>query len=147
LSPTGEFGPLGLKFSVHPSILVNSRVFIPGGERRVNIPPRGQISPLGPGVKLSMALFPSVRTRSSQVTHWMHVCIVCWATFDRIGLCKQSSPMWILGFAQLKSKCLLQNWNASSPENPSALSPRDLNLWRSILKVESMPLCRGQQYT
>jgi hypothetical protein len=58
--------PLGVKFSVCPSILLNSRECSPLG---VNIPPKGQISPLGakftprcechpwgPEVKLRMAL-------------------------------------------------------------------------------------------
>jgi hypothetical protein len=34
LSPRGEICSLGMKFSVHPSILLNSRVFTPGGEQR-----------------------------------------------------------------------------------------------------------------
>jgi hypothetical protein len=59
-----------VKFSVGPSILLNSRECTPlGVNEGVNIPPRGQISPLGakftprgevrpwgPGVKLRMAL-------------------------------------------------------------------------------------------
>jgi hypothetical protein len=46
--PRGEFSPLGVKFSVHPSILLNIRECSPlGVNEGVNIPPRGQISPLG----------------------------------------------------------------------------------------------------
>jgi hypothetical protein len=62
--------PLEVKFSVCPSILLNSRECSPLGVKEgVNIPPRGQISllgakftprgevlPWGPGVKLRMAL-------------------------------------------------------------------------------------------
>jgi hypothetical protein len=40
----GEFCPLRVKFSVRPSILLNSRECSRTG---VNIPPRGQSSPLG----------------------------------------------------------------------------------------------------
>jgi hypothetical protein len=54
LSPRGEFCPLGwsyslgMKFSVCPSILLNSRECSPLGVNvRVNIPPRVQILPLG----------------------------------------------------------------------------------------------------
>jgi hypothetical protein len=47
--PRGEFCPMGVKFSVHPSILLNSRecstLGVNGG---VNTHPRRQISPLGP---------------------------------------------------------------------------------------------------
>jgi hypothetical protein len=63
LSPGGEFCPLGVKlspgvkFSVRPSILLNYRECSPLVlNNGVNIPPRGQISPLG--VKLRMALCP-----------------------------------------------------------------------------------------
>jgi hypothetical protein len=42
--PSGRSYPLGVKFSVRPSSLLNSRDCSPLG---VNIPPRGQISPLG----------------------------------------------------------------------------------------------------
>jgi hypothetical protein len=54
LSPRGEFCPLGVtlspgvKFSVRPSILLNSR--------GVNIPLGDKYQPWGPGVKLRMAL-------------------------------------------------------------------------------------------
>jgi hypothetical protein len=48
LSPRGEFSPLGVKFSVHPSILLNSRESVfPGANKEVNISPSGQILPLG----------------------------------------------------------------------------------------------------
>jgi hypothetical protein len=55
LSPRGEFCPLrvklspGAKFSVCPSILLKIRECSPlgGVNVGVNIPPRGQISPLG----------------------------------------------------------------------------------------------------
>jgi hypothetical protein len=61
---------MGGKFSVYPSILLNIRECSPlGVNEGVNIPPRGQITPLGakftprdkvhpwgPGVKLRMAL-------------------------------------------------------------------------------------------
>jgi hypothetical protein len=67
--PWGLINHLGVKFSVRPSILLNSRVFTPGVNEGVNIHPREQISPLGAkftlrgevlswetGVKLRMAL-------------------------------------------------------------------------------------------
>jgi hypothetical protein len=45
--PWGWSYPLGVKFSVHPSILLNSRECSPLGlNRGVNITPRGQSSPL-----------------------------------------------------------------------------------------------------
>jgi hypothetical protein len=48
LSPRGEFCSLEVKFSVHPSIFLNSRERSPlGVNEGVNIPPRGPISPLG----------------------------------------------------------------------------------------------------
>jgi hypothetical protein len=44
--------PLWVKFFVRPSILLNSRVFsLMGVNEGVNIRPRGQISPLGPGAR------------------------------------------------------------------------------------------------
>jgi hypothetical protein len=47
LSPRGEVIPWGVKFSVCPSILLNSRKCSPlGVNEGVNIPPRGQILPL-----------------------------------------------------------------------------------------------------
>jgi hypothetical protein len=46
--PPGVNCPLGVKFSVCPSILLNSRQCSPRGViEGMNIPPRGQISPLG----------------------------------------------------------------------------------------------------
>jgi hypothetical protein len=48
--PRGLSFPLGVKFSVRPSILLNSRECSslgPGVNEGVNIPPRGQITPLG----------------------------------------------------------------------------------------------------
>jgi hypothetical protein len=47
--PKGQFNPLGVKLSpVCPSILLNSRECSPlGVNEGLNIPPRGQISPLG----------------------------------------------------------------------------------------------------
>jgi hypothetical protein len=46
--PRGEFCPLGVKFSVRPSIFLNSRECSPlGVNEGVNIPLRGHISPLG----------------------------------------------------------------------------------------------------
>jgi hypothetical protein len=58
MSPRGEFCPLGVKFSVHPSILLISRDCSPlGVNERMNISPREQISPLGakfdPGAKFN----------------------------------------------------------------------------------------------
>jgi hypothetical protein len=48
LTPRGEVVPLGVKFSVRPSILLNSRDCSPlGVNEGVNIPPWGQIPPLG----------------------------------------------------------------------------------------------------
>jgi hypothetical protein len=47
LSPGGKVIHWGVKFSVCPSILLNSRVFTPWAERRVNILPKEQISQLG----------------------------------------------------------------------------------------------------
>jgi hypothetical protein len=47
-APRGEFFPLGVKFSVRPSILLNSReCLLLGVNKGVNISCRGQISPLG----------------------------------------------------------------------------------------------------
>jgi hypothetical protein len=53
---------MGVKFSVHPSVSKQQRVFTPRVNEGVNITPRGQIFPLGvkftpwvPGVKLRMA--------------------------------------------------------------------------------------------
>jgi hypothetical protein len=44
----GRSCPLGVKFSVHPSILLNNRECSPlGVNEGVKISPRGQISPLG----------------------------------------------------------------------------------------------------
>jgi hypothetical protein len=66
-SPRGELCPLGVKCSVRPSILLNSRECSPlGVNEGVNISPRGQISPLwargqvktGPEV----TLFPELRS-------------------------------------------------------------------------------------
>jgi hypothetical protein len=46
--PPGGSYPLGVKYSVRPSIILNSRECSPlGVNEGVNIPPRGQISPLG----------------------------------------------------------------------------------------------------
>jgi hypothetical protein len=46
--PRGEFCPLGVKFSVRPSIFLNSRECSSlGANEGVNIPTRGHISPLG----------------------------------------------------------------------------------------------------
>jgi hypothetical protein len=71
LSPRGEFCPPGLKlspgvkYSVCPSILLNSRVFTLGDKYH----PWGPSSPLGvkftlgPGVKLRMALCFSILVR------------------------------------------------------------------------------------
>jgi hypothetical protein len=48
LAPRCELCPLGVKFTVCPSILLNSRECSPlGVNEGVKIPPRGQISPLG----------------------------------------------------------------------------------------------------
>jgi hypothetical protein len=68
LSPRGEFCPLGVKFSVRLSLLLNCKLYVEclslGVNEGVNIPPRGQISPRRPssplGVKLRMALRISV---------------------------------------------------------------------------------------
>jgi hypothetical protein len=58
--PKGWSYPMGVKFSVCPSILLNNRERSPlGVNEGVNIPPRGQNSSLGAGcvcVKLRMAL-------------------------------------------------------------------------------------------
>jgi hypothetical protein len=46
--PQGRSYPLGVKFSVRPSILLNNRECLPlGVNEGVNFTPRGQISPLG----------------------------------------------------------------------------------------------------
>jgi hypothetical protein len=51
--------PLGVKFSVRPSILLNSRECSPWGWTKGWISPRGDtFHPWGPGVKLRMALRP-----------------------------------------------------------------------------------------
>jgi hypothetical protein len=48
LSPGSEVIPWGVKFSVRPSILLNSREYSPlGVNEGVNIPPRDQVRPQG----------------------------------------------------------------------------------------------------
>jgi hypothetical protein len=67
LPPGGELIPWGVKFSVCPSILLKRRKSSPlGVNEGVNIPPRGQSSPLG--LKLRMAL----RTFYSDVCHSLY---------------------------------------------------------------------------
>jgi hypothetical protein len=61
VEPRGELWPLGVKFSVRLSILLNSReCSTPGVNKGVNISfhPWGQVHPRGPGVKLRMAPRP-----------------------------------------------------------------------------------------
>jgi hypothetical protein len=56
--PQGRSYPLRMKFSVRPSILLNGSECSPlGVNKGVNITPRGQLHPWGPGVKFSMALW------------------------------------------------------------------------------------------
>jgi hypothetical protein len=52
--------PLGVKFSVCPSILQNSRECSPLGAK---VTPRGEVIPWGPGVKLRMASGAVARVR------------------------------------------------------------------------------------
>jgi hypothetical protein len=63
LSPEDDFCPLGVKFSVCFTNLLNNRVHSPLGVKKgVNIPlgakftPRGEVIPCEPGVKFRMAL-------------------------------------------------------------------------------------------
>jgi hypothetical protein len=59
LCPYGWSYPLGVKFSVHPFILLNSREYSPLGiNKGVNIPPRGQSSPLGAKFTSRVKLYP-----------------------------------------------------------------------------------------
>jgi hypothetical protein len=53
-------------FSVRPSILLNNKVFTPGGELRGELTPRGQISPLGARgeVKNGPQSFPGLKKTS-----------------------------------------------------------------------------------
>jgi hypothetical protein len=83
--PWGWSYPLGVKFSVCPSILLNNRECSPlGVNEGVNIPPRGPISPLGakfnprgevyswgPGVKLRMALWGRIQISAAALRHPM----------------------------------------------------------------------------
>jgi hypothetical protein len=67
LSTRGVKYPLGVKFSVRPYIILNSRECSPVGVNEgVNIPPRGQISPLG--VKVTPR--GEVKNGPQKFSHW-----------------------------------------------------------------------------
>jgi hypothetical protein len=67
--------PLGVKFSVHPSILLNSRECSPlGVNEGVNVPLGDKFHPWGPGVKLRMALWS--RHTWNEFEYRLLVCIV-----------------------------------------------------------------------
>jgi hypothetical protein len=77
--PQGEFCPQGVKsspgvkFSVRPPILLNSRECSPlGVNEGVNIPPRGQISPLGARgeVKNGPLVYLWIRKPLLPSSHW-----------------------------------------------------------------------------
>jgi hypothetical protein len=90
--------PLRVILSICPSTLLNSRVCSPlGVNKGVNIPPRGQISPLGakftprdevhpwgPGVKLRMSLLVPVEKKSRNFT-----------TVDLSGRCSAQESNWL----------------------------------------------------
>jgi hypothetical protein len=90
MSPRGELCPLGVKISVRHSILLNGRVYSPLGiNKELNIPPIGQISPLGDGdeVKNGLDFYDSILggtfpTRSN--TYWRILLLPTYINFESL---------------------------------------------------------------